>query len=207
MYDPIRDGVVRTAEAVRYTVHRPPEELSAVAHCYWELRTEHALQADFELHAVPDACVNLLFNLADTDIAGVTVLRTRPVVLNLGRSFHYAGIQLRPGVWRGDPREIADSFVGTPYTVTLPLVEANKQLASLGESAKHAVMTGLIHRLLEAQIVVRNRVVELILANLEDIRSVSDMAAVAGLSPRQLQRALKQSTGFPPHDLLKAICG
>jgi AraC-like DNA-binding protein len=31
------------------------------------------------------------------------------------------------------------------------------------------------------------------------------MAEVAGLSPRQLQRTLKQSTGLAPHDLLKIL--
>jgi AraC-like DNA-binding protein len=66
-------------------------------------------------------------------------------------------------------------------------------------------MTRLVHRLVDAKIVVRNRIVEVILAKLDDIRSVSDMASVAGLSTRQLQRALKKSTGFPPHDLLKVL--
>ena len=31
------------------------------------------------------------------------------------------------------------------------------------------------------------------------------MAEVARLSPRQLQRVLKRSTGFTPHDLLKVL--
>lgn len=205
MYDPVRDGIDRNAEAVRYTVHRPPQELSAVVHGYWDLRTQRPLSEDFQLHAVPDACVNILFNQLDTDIAGITALRTRHVVLNLGRSFHYAGIQLHPGVWQGDPREIADSFVGTRYTGVLPLVEVNKELASRSPSGQHAVMTRLVHQLVDAQIVVRNRVIESILAKLDDVRSVAEMAGAAGLSPRQLQRVVKQSTGFSPHDLLKVL--
>jgi AraC-like DNA-binding protein len=31
------------------------------------------------------------------------------------------------------------------------------------------------------------------------------MAALVALSPRQLQRTLKQITGFAPHDLLKVL--
>jgi AraC-like DNA-binding protein len=205
MYDPIPDGIDRNAEAVRYSVHRPPAGLSEVVHCYWDLRTEHPLADDFQLHAVPDACVNILFNQLNTDIAGITALRTRHVVLNLGRSFHYAGIQLLPGVWQGDPSEIANSFVGTPYTGSLPLIDFNRQLAPLDLPHKHAVMTRLVHQLVDAKIVVRNPVIEAILVRLDQIRSVADMASVAGLSTRQLQRALKQSTGFPPHDLLKVL--
>ena len=37
------------------------------------------------------------------------------------------------------------------------------------------------------------------------IRSVADMAALAELSPRQLQRKLKELTGFAPHDFLKVL--
>lgn len=44
-----------------------------------------------------------------------------------------------------------------------------------------------------------------ILARLDAIRSVADIAKLVGLSPRQLQRTLKQSTGFSPHDLLKVL--
>ena len=58
---------------------------------------------------------------------------------------------------------------------------------------------------MDAKLVVRNPVTERILAKLDDIRSVSDMASIACLSPRQLQRSLKQTTGLSPHDLLKVL--
>lgn len=117
MYDPIQDGIDKTALSVRYSVDKPPGHLSSVVHCYWELKTEATLSEDFCLHAVPDACVNILFNQADTEIAGVTALRTTYEVLNLGKSFHYVGIQLIPGVWQGNPQEIADQFEGVPNFV------------------------------------------------------------------------------------------
>jgi AraC-like DNA-binding protein len=44
-----------------------------------------------------------------------------------------------------------------------------------------------------------------ILSRLDAIRTVADMAALAGLSTRQLQRTLRQITGFSPHDLLKVL--
>ena len=66
--------------------------------------------------------MNILFNQADTEVVGVTALRTTYEVLSLGRSFHYVGIQLLPGVRQGNPQEIADQFVGTPYLGALPLL-------------------------------------------------------------------------------------
>ena len=205
MYDPIPDGIEKTTRAVRYTVEKPPGHLSGLVHCYWELKTETALADDFCLHAMPDACVNILFNQADADIAGVTALRTTYEVLNLGKSFHYVGIQLLPGVWQGDPQEIADQFVGTPYAGELPLVAASRELARLDFSAKQELMSGLVQWFMDAKLVVSNPITEKILTRLDDIRTVADMAAVACLSPRQLQRTLKQSTGFSPHDLLKVL--
>ena len=53
--------------------------------------------------------------------------------------------------------------------------------------------------------VITNPITEKILAHLNDIHSVADMAGVAGVSPRQLQRTLRQTTGFAPHDLLKVL--
>jgi AraC-like DNA-binding protein len=169
------------------------------------MKTESELADDFSLVAMPDACVNILFNLADTRIAGVTALRTQHEVLNLGRSFHYVGIELLPGVWQGNPLEIADQFVGTPYTGALPLVATSQQLATLDFPAMQTVMGELVQWFIDARLVVHNPVTARILNRLADIRTVADMAAVACLSPRQLQRTLRQTTGFSPHDLLKVL--
>lgn len=205
MYDPIQDGVARTASSVRYAVEKPPAHLSGLVHCFWELRTETTLAQDFVLHAMPDACVNLLFNQQDTRIAGVTALRTTYTELNLGTSFHYVGIELLPGVWQGNPNEISNQFVGTPYAGELPLHTAGEQMLALDFSAKQAVMADLVQWCVNTKRVVANPVTEKILARLESIHSVADMAELAGLSPRQLQRTLKQTTGFSPHDLLKVL--
>lgn len=205
MYDPIKDGIDRTAHSVRYTVGKPPGHLSNLVHCYWELKSENSLADDFCLHVMPDACVNILFNQVNTDIAGVTALRTIYQVLNLGKSFHYVGIQLLPGVWRGSPQEITDQFVGTPYAGELPLVATSKELILRDFSAKQNVMSELVQWFVNVKLVESDPVTERIRAKLSDIRTVADMAALASLSPRQLQRKLKQTTGFAPHDLLKVM--
>lgn len=205
MYDPVKDGIEKTAQSVRYTEAKPPNDLSSLVHCFWELKTDSTLPHDFQLHALPDACVNILFNQVDTKIAGVTALRTTYEVLNLGKSFHYVGIQFLPGVWRGNPEEIMDSFVGTPYQGVLPLLEINDTLAALDFSAKQPVLSDLVRRLIDEKLVVANIVTEKILTNLAAIHTVVDMAAVTGMSPRQLQRILKRTTGFSPHDLLKVL--
>jgi len=136
MYDPVKDGVPKTVESVVYTEVPPPEPLSELVHCFWELRSTTTLDEDFTLHAVPDACVNLLFDQLDPRIAGVTQLQTTPTALNLGRSFHFAGIQLFPGVWRGDPEATVDHYVGEPYEGSLPLVEVSEAAVGLDFAGK-----------------------------------------------------------------------
>lgn len=205
MYDPIQDGIEKTIQSVRYQEAKSPSELSALVHCFWELKTECTLPDDFLLHALPDACVNILFNQIDTEIAGVTALRTTATTLNLGKSFHYVGIQFLPGVWQGDPNETADSFVGTPYLGNLPLIEASAELAKLGFIAKQSVFSELVHKLINEKIVVANSITEKLLTNLDAIYNVADMATLTNMSSRQLQRTLKRTTGFSPHDLLKVL--
>lgn len=205
MYTPAQDGIEKTAKAVRYTEATPPSDLSGFVYCFWELKTDGVLLEDFQLHATPDACVDIMFNEIDTLVAGITSLRTTYEILNLGRNFHYVGIQFLPGVWQGDRDEIAHEYVGAAYTGSLPLIETNRKMVGLDFADKQTVMAKLVRELAGKKIVVANPVTEKILARLEDIRSVADMAELASVSSRQLQRTLKQTTGFAPHDLLKVL--
>ncbi|MBE9157064.1 helix-turn-helix transcriptional regulator [Nodosilinea sp. LEGE 06152] len=205
MYSPTRDGFSVRGSAVRYTELPPPNDLSQVIHCFWELRTLATLPEDFQYHALPDACVNLLFNLVDTQIAGITALHTEATTLNLGTSFHYVGVQLYPGVWQGDRNEILNRYVGTPYRGALPLVQTSRRLVSLEFADMTHVLSEHVWWCITHGHVYANPETACILSNLDAIRSVADMAALLELSPRQLQRTLKRLTGFAPHDLLKVL--
>jgi AraC-like DNA-binding protein len=205
MYTPAQDGFPKPASGVRYSEAAPPPDLARVVHCFWELRTLARLPEDFHYHALPDACVNLLLDQLDTRIAGVTALHTTSALLNLGRSFHYVGVQLFPGVWRGNPDELVDRYVGTPYLGALPLVRTSERLVGLAFERMSPVLAELVRWCLSQGLVAPNVVTSRILARLDAIRSVADMARLVRLSPRQLQRALKQSTGFAPRDLLKVL--
>jgi AraC-like DNA-binding protein len=205
MYTPVRDGIAKSAHAVSYAEAAPPAHLAGVVHCFWELRTRAPLPEDFHYHALPDACVNVLFNQVDTRVAGITALHTTATVLNLGRSFHYVGIQLFPGVWQGNRDEVVDSYVGTPYEGSLPLVGTSERLSGLSFDDMRPVLAELVQWFIAHGQVLPNVVTARLLGRLDEIGSVADMAALAGMSARQLQRTLKQSTGFSPHDLLKVL--
>jgi AraC-like DNA-binding protein len=205
MYTPVPDGFSVRSDAVRYTELPPPPDLAGMVHCFWELRTVTDLPQDFLYHALPDACVNLLFNRLAPTIAGVTALHTSASTLNLGTVFHCVGVQLYPGTWQGNRDELVNRYVGTPYEGALPLVDTNQRLAGLTFGAMTHHLAQLVRWCVAEGLVVANPLTARILSRLDAISTVADMAALVGLSPRQLQRTLKRQTGFAPHDLLKVL--
>jgi AraC-like DNA-binding protein len=205
VYSPIHDGIDKSVRAVQYLEAQPHSSLAKLVHCFWELKTVTDLTEDFNYHALPDACVNILFNQVETKIAGVTALRTKAEVLNLGKSFHYVGIQLYPGVWQGKKEEIVDCYVGTPYLGNLPLIQTSEKIADMDFNTKLPVLSDLVQWFIKEKLVTVNVVIEKILRHLDEIHTVTDMARFTELSPRQLQRSLKRMTGLSPHDFLKVL--
>jgi AraC-like DNA-binding protein len=205
MYNPIQDGIDKSVRSVLYSEAQPHRSLAGLVHCFWELKTVTDLPEDFHYHALPDACVNVLFNQIETNIAGITLLRTKPAILNLGKSFHYVGIQFYPGVWQGKKEEIVDCYVGTPYLGDLPLIQTSEKIAEMDFNGKLPILSELVQWFLKEKLVVVNVMTEKILINLDQIRSVADMARLVNLSPRQLQRTLHRMTGLSPQELLMVL--
>lgn len=205
MYSPAQDGFSAHADAVRYSELAPPPEIGHLVHSFWELRTLSELSDDFLYHALPDACVNLLFNQQDPRIAGITALQTTSRILNLGRSFHYVGIQFFPGVWQGDRAELLDSYVGTPYEGSLPLVDTGTRMHPLDFPEKIPALIDQVHWCIQHRYIAPNPVTARILRRIDEIRTVADMADAVGLSSRQLHRVLKSCIGLSPQEFLKLL--
>lgn len=204
-YDPVKDGMDKVFDTVKYTITKPPEFLSAYVHSFWELKTGDTLAEDFILHAVPDACTNIMLNQMDTTIAGLTALRTRFTQLNLGKSFYFVGIQLHPGVWQDKEEPIFDSYIGRTYQGNLPLIKLSREIKDLDFADKIPLMSVFVNDLVDSHKIKVNPIISQILTNCDSIFTVTDMAEIASLSARQLQRRLKQDIGLTPHDFLKIL--
>lgn len=205
MYNPIKDGFHKNSNSVRYNQTEAPDELKSFVHNYWEMKTLDVLERDFFLHVIPDACINILFDLQDTRIAAITYRETEYITLNLGKKFHFAGIQLFPGVWNGSKGEIQSALVDSPYQGKLPLQNIGNKLSKLQFEDFSPILSEFIRLLISEKTIVKNIVTERILSDLDTIESVEDMAASANISTRQLQRKLKETTNFSPHDFLKIL--
>jgi AraC-like DNA-binding protein len=204
-YSPAKDSMTNGDSAVTYFQSKPAIELIETVHVIWELKTHKPLSKNFTLHALPDACINILFNLLEPDIAGITAIETTSVELNLGTDFHYVGIQFFPGVWNGDISEIQRDFVSKKYQGTLPLLETNRILLDTPFETKKNILNELVHTLLKNKTVIKNPVTSEIFKNIATIHSVSDMARRVHLSTRQIQRIIRQTTGLTPINLLKIL--
>ncbi|WP_420547625.1 AraC family transcriptional regulator [Curvivirga sp.] len=205
MYDPKGNGKERSIDRVRFVEARPPKHLSGIIHRYLEIYTENSLAEEYQFHALPDACTYLIFDQLNIDVAGVTRLKASSEELSLGKSFHFVNVRFLPGVWQHDLIPVSYGLVKDPYQGDLPLQGLNNELKGLQFSDQQNLLSEFVEELLKRKLVKENIVTQKIFEQLEDIHSVADMAEVAELSARQLQRVLKASTGFAPHDFLKVL--
>ena len=205
MYDPKGNGKDRTVESVHFAEAEPPGHLRGIVHRFLELRTQVPLPDDYRFHALPDACTYAVFNQLNPRVAGITRLRASSEELNLGTAFHFVNIRFLPGVWQGDREQISYGLVDDAYCGDLPLITLNQSLTGQDFAAKQGMLSQFVESLVESKLVIANPLTEKIFNHLEVIHSVADMAAVSDLSPRQLQRVLKRTTGFAPHDFLKVL--
>ena len=205
MYNPIQKGIDKSAKQVRYTEVEPPADLVQFVHRFWEIKSESKLLEDFAFHVLPDACIHLVFNLCVPNSAGLSALRTAAEELNLGQEFHFVGVRLLPGVWQGRLDQLSYGFIDAPYRGCLPLADVSQQMVGQEFAAICMCLADLVRRLIQEALLIYDEVTTSLLANIDEIDSVRDMAYTAGLSPRQLQRVLRQTTGFTPHDFLKVL--
>lgn len=205
MYDPKGNGKEKAIEAVRFVEAKPPLHLRGIVHRFLELKTDGTLTKDYRFHALPDACTYVVFDQLNRQIAGVSRLLAGSEEFNLGKRFHFINIRFLPGVWQGDLKKVGYGLIDAPYEGALPLVETNNQLEKLNFDAGQPILIQLVERLIEEGVLAESPVAGKILQHIDDIQTVADMAAVSSLSTRQLQRILKRTTGFTPHDLLKVL--
>lgn len=205
MYDPKGNGKEKTVQTVQFVETAPPDHLRHVVHRFLELKTDGELAEDYRFHALPDACTYIVFDQLNPTITGVSRLRAASEEFNLGRTFHYVNIRFLPGAWQGGPEHLSYGMVEAPYTGDLPLIALNRRLAHQDFETSQPALIAFVEELMARDLIAPNPVTERILSHLDDIASVADMAAVAGQSARQLQRTLKRTTGFAPHDFLKIL--
>jgi AraC-like DNA-binding protein len=205
MYDPKGNAKDRAIETVAFEEAEPPEHLRGIVHRFLELRTTGRLPEDYCFHALPDACTYAVFDQTRPDVTGIAQLSIASEEFNLGREFHFVNIRFLPGVWQSEQHPVTVGLIDTPYDGALDLKDVNSRLVGLDFAQQQSHLIAFTETLIAKGYLRRNLLTDRIFQNLEDIATVADMASFCDLSPRQLQRRLKATTGFSPHDLLKVL--
>ncbi len=205
MYDPKGNGKDKAVQSVQFVEAEPPSHLRGIVHRFLELKTTGTLPEDYRFHALPDACAYIVFDQLNPSVTGASKLRAQSQEFNLGKTFHFVNIRFLPGVWQDSQEPLSYGMVDQSYSGQLPLTDINHALGQVEFEAKQAILVDLVDQLIARKMVAVNPVTDKIFQNLDNIASVADMAEVAGISARQLQRTLKRTTGFTPHDFLKVL--
>ena len=179
--------------------------MRGIVHRFLELKTFGTLPEDYRFHALPDACAYIVFDQLDLSVTGVSKLNASSEEFNLGKTFHFVNIRFLPGVWQSENEPLSFGLVDKPYAGELPFLDINRKLTNRDFVDQQPILTALVEMLVERKMVAPNPVTEKIFQNLDWITSVANMAEATQMSARQLQRTLKRSTGFSPHDFLKVL--
>lgn len=199
----------------------PPVRLRGIVRCVWALRGPAAARSPQPV--VPDACPEIVFNLADAFVRRTgTGIERQPGVLLVGPTTAPAliapsgrcrvvGIRLQP--WAGfrvldtPMAELRDAYLGgtalPPWIVALH--------GRLGEMAPER-RAPTIYRELERRIDAlapgasspARAVVEAIVAGSGD-RGVGGIARDLGMTRRSVQRALHRDVGLPPTTVSRIV--
>ncbi len=203
MYDPKGNSKDKSVQSVQFTEAEPPSHLRGIVHRFLELKTGSILSEDYRFHALPDACAYLVFDQLSPAIAGATKLRAESEEFNLGKQFHFVNVRFMPGVWHEGREKLQYGLLDKPYQGALSINEVAQKLVGQPFEQQQSTLVAFIEQLLEFGIIAPNQITEKIFQHLDEITSVSDMADTTNVSPRQLQRILKKTTGFTPHDFFE----
>ncbi len=96
LYKPIQPTVKQSATNVTYTECLPDEKLQDFIYCYWQLKTTQTLTSQFNYRVVADGCIDIFFELNNTNDSYVMGFCKNFTEFPLDNSFNYVGIRFLP---------------------------------------------------------------------------------------------------------------
>jgi AraC-like DNA-binding protein len=197
--------------APRYAEHRPDPRLRDEVACYWTLvgSLPHGFHGSDVV--VPDAAMDLLFDLLEGDGRLVGTM-TRPLRVPRAADVAYLGVRFHPGAGSGWAGVAAVEVTDRSVPLTLldgAYAEWGPRLAQCA-TVDHALL--LIDRLLVARRAARAPRTdgEMLLVAHAILRSggrasVVDLARSVGVGRRQLERRFRASVGLSPRQMGRVV--
>lgn len=199
MYTPLQPGIPnKFKQAVLYEEVYPGSE--SPVYCFWSLQTPSKLKEDFCYLVLPDGCIDLVFDISQSPSFGGALIMTPNVTaerLNLGTSFSYVGIRLRPGAWLASPYDIVGQAIPTDNLAGHDLHITRRQLTTVAPVERAAVLQKLVSKLEQSGILSDNIEAPV------HCQTVKDYISKWSCSRRHVQRVFRNRLGYTPHDFIK----
>ncbi|UUC44269.1 AraC family transcriptional regulator [Flavobacterium cerinum] len=99
LYQPVQPIIRPAFGHVKYQEFKPDIRLSQYIYCYWELKTEQQLEAEFHYRVVADGCMDIYFELNNPIESYVIGFSKNYTEFPLDTTFHYIGIRFYPAMF------------------------------------------------------------------------------------------------------------
>lgn len=212
-YRPLQPGVTSSSDVASYTEFDPHPSLAGYVYCYWRLTSARVNNCrPFLYRVVPDACIDIFFNLEKMSDVRVMGFSSCFSEFELSGDFDYAGIRFMPaafamlfGINASELTQREESAVDVipdfccSIAHTLDIQEGSDRLKDIFD---HVLLNHLSsssfspdQRLLNAiSIVLRNKGIVNLSLDLD-----------IGISERQLRRLFESYVGDTPKAFARVI--
>ena len=113
-FTPIQPSLFNPEEKVEYREVFPDPRLANGIYCYWELNTQHPLEASFTYRVVTDGCIDLIWEMSNPGTTYIMGFSNAYTEFPLGDNFHYFGIRFLPTafplLFQVDASELTNRF-------------------------------------------------------------------------------------------------
>lgn len=193
LYRPIQPAVSSKTPFVTYQEFLPHEALQSYIYCFWRLQSTETLSEPFHYRIVSDGCIDIFFQLNDTNTSFAMGFCKEYTAYDLGNNFDYIGVRFLPSMFPQlfEISAIELSNVCEPLENVLPKVLAYIQLNFHANMNENKIIEKLnlffLDLIAKKSLYLDNRfysAMELILNE----QGVMELDFDTGISPRQLRR-------------------
>lgn len=209
-YNPLQNGVGKQlSQSVDYSEYKLNKKLQNIVHCFWTLKSHTPLSESFIYTVMPDACIDIVFDITGTSKPIIMTPHLHIENINLGKSFHYVGIRFKPGVFKhtaldtralvGQQQEI-EELAG--YSMTRLWIDMQNTRT---DSKRYLLLEDLVRGLQATHTIERNTFIENVITDMQSGLSVEAISKKMSYSSRQLRRKVNEQTGFSPMQLQRVL--
>ncbi len=201
-FQPIQPSIKWGDQHISYKEFKPSIPLQNYIYCYWQLKTNKALDENFSYRVVSDGCVDIFLNADQTEECFIMGFCKKFTAFDLEKKFNYIGIRFLPSFFslffNIHANDLSNKFqrlewVDPDLALWAGTLKQNKNFQDFFNDKFESVLQKIVskkidHRFYQAisQILIKHGNVDV------------EKEMIAGLSPRQLRRIFNKNIGTSP---------